>query len=298
MRHKFRMIGALLFLLGSAHAGPYAEMYKRLATEMRVSETKQKDFTTWIQKEAELCRQNPEFNVEKRISCLKRAVFTDGMVQFDTLTFRAPQDLLPDRLIVTGKGSCVSISFLTLLLAEKMDIRAEPVSLPGHVYIRFSNGVNWESNRQGYAYTDAEYREKYQLDPGKGRISRAMDVQAFEGLFRFEWANRLWQQNQGAAAIPVYLKAESFSNDFRIPGNRAVVLESLGKRAEAKKIMDSLWLFGARSEELVWNRALLMIRANEDFQDVLFMLEDAEGRRVESARLKDLKRRVLTEMSK
>jgi len=89
-----------------------------------------------------------------------------------------------------------------------------------------------------------------------------------------------------------YQHAEALWSDTRIAGNRALVLEAQGDRKGALYVMDSLWNWGARDEELVWNRSLVMLRAGNSPRQVLAVVEDAFGRRVQSARLQNLAKKL------
>jgi tetratricopeptide (TPR) repeat protein len=147
-----------------------------------------------------------------------------------------------------------------LLDFERQGIRATPVALPGHVFLRLQNGPhqgkNWEPNRPGHSYTDAEYAVKYQLDSAAGRTMQELSVSQFEGLFRYELGNRLVQQGLLDSAQSEYQKALTLWQDPRIAGNLAWALYKQGKKKAAKAILDSLWNAGVRSAELEKNRKL------------------------------------------
>lgn len=285
----------LLLLMVSLHAGPYLDLHRKLALEMKEPKEKIAGFEKWIKDKSGQCRE--QFRFEDKQACLARIVHQDTRIRFDSTQAMGASDLLPMRLVDRKYGSCLSISFLVLVLAESMGMRGEPVSLPGHVYIHFVGGVNWESNREGYAYTDEEYRKKYDLDGSRGRIARTLDHPEFEGLFRYEWANRLAAQQRNLEALHQYQIAQEHWRDARIPGNRALLLENMGQPQKARALLDSLWKVGARSEELVWNRALVMMRGSEALEIVLLFLEEAEGRRIGSERLRNLRKRIQQELA-
>lgn len=285
----------LLFMVSWLQAGSYLSLQRKLALEMRVPQTSIDSFETWVRNQSAPCRDKIRFD-EKR-ACLRKIMHEEGGIQFDSTSAQTPQDLLPQKLVIGKNGSCMSISFLVLILGEAIGVRGEPISLPGHVYVHFSTGTNWEPNREGFAYSDEEYRKKYGLDGDIGRIARALDLKEFEGLFRYEWANRLVAAKKDQDAMNQFLRAQTCWRDARIPGNRALLLESMGQRVAARKLLDSLWREGVPSEELVWNRALLMIRGSEALEVVLLFLDEAEGRLIRSDRLQRLRKRLQQELN-
>lgn len=292
----FWKASSILFLFASwLQAGSYLNLQRKLAMEMRVPQTSVDVFEKWVRDQSAPCRE--KFHFDEKRACLQRIMHEEGGIRFDSTSALTPQDLLPQKLVIGKNGSCMSISFLVLILGEAIGVRGEPISLPGHVYVHFATGTNWEPNREGFAYSDEEYRKKYGLDGNLGRIARSLDPKEFEGLFRYEWANRLVAAKQDQQAMNQFLRAQTCWRDARIPGNRALLLESMGQRVAARKLLDSLWREGIPSEELVWNRALLMIRGSDALEVVLLFLEEAEGRFIRSDRLQKLRQRLQQELN-
>lgn len=276
----------------AVHAAGYRELYSSLAREFGVSDARSKAFLTWANHTSDQCKSRRDPSLQGGVDCIRTVVHGDNGVRFDSLAASSEMDLFPDRVVQTGKGSCLPVSFLVAILAESMGVTIVPVSLPGHVYLNFPSGINWEPNREGFRYSDEEYRKKYDVDPGRGRMAYKLSVSEFEGLFRYEIANRLQASKRNAQAIVQYRKAQTLSRDPTIPGNLALVLESSGERDVALKLLDSVWKAGARSEELVWNRAIMMLRAGRPPVDVQLLVEDAQGRRIDSERLQMLVRKI------
>ena len=277
-----------LIIALTASAGDYRALYLRLAHEMDVQTPQSKALQNWIEKSATNCRTS-KASLEQAITCMRHEVYDSLGVSFDSTADHLPVDLLPSHVLYARRGSCVPVTFLVLMLAEQMGITAQPISLPGHVYVSFpAAGINWEPNRQGFRYQDDEYQKKYDLDPGRGRIAHRLSDVEFEGMLRFEAANRLVTAKRTDEAILQYTQARTKWRDPRIVGNMALALESKGNSKECLRLLDSLWTGGVRSEELVWNRALAMLRNHQTALEVQIFLQEAEGRRVESPRLHEL----------
>ena len=274
--------------VGLASASGSQRLFESLAREMDVPTPQSAALLQWVDRAAHAC-ESSNFSLVSSINCMRHEVYDSLAVTFDSTADHNPADLLPSHLLVTRRGSCIPVTFLVLLLADRMGITAQPVSLPGHVYLNFpAAGINWEPNRQGFRYSDDEYRQKYALDPGMDRMAHRLDGAEFEGMLRYEAGNRLLATHQLDAAMDQYQSARTLWHDPRVAGNMALALDAKGDSAGCLRLLDSLWIGGARSEELVWNKALAMLRNHKSTSEVQIFLQEAEGRRIESKRLQDL----------
>lgn len=292
MRIQNRMLRFLLLvLLGVVPAlcGEYLNLYRQLGTELNVPVQEQLSLQKWLQQGANACHDAHQRGSDASLHCLREQIYARAGIEFDSVSAHSVLDLMPDHLLHSRKGSCVSISFLTMLLAERMGLAFMSVSLPGHVFLNFSGDVNWEPNRKGYRYTDTEYAVKYLISPQQ---FQHLGVTQFEGLFRYEMGNRDLLAGNASRALLSYQHAAQLWKDPRIAGNMAIVLDKLGKPDTALRILDSLWQQGERSEELVWNKSLLMIRAGNAEARVLAFVEQARGYSITSSRLTALAQRL------
>jgi tetratricopeptide (TPR) repeat protein len=76
------------------------------------------------------------------------------------------ENLLIDQILENRKGYCLSFCSLYLIVAEKMNLPIYGVSVPGHFFVRYDNGVaqiNIESTVKGASYPDSYYKERYKL---------------------------------------------------------------------------------------------------------------------------------------
>jgi hypothetical protein len=285
MQKQTRGILLLVLLLGTqAFSGVYRDLYKRLASELQVSLQDQSRLEQWL--ETRDCK-SPK--TELSIQCLRDRIYGDAAIVFDTITTRAMVDLMPEHLLQSHKGACVSISFLALLLAERSGIAVQVISVPGHVFLRFSGNENWESNRSGYRYRDEEYLAKYSISAEQ---LKPLTPKQFEGVFRYELGNRSAASGDAVVASRFYMQAYGLWQDPSVAGNWALLLEKMGQRQKAISILDRLWQQGVRSEDLVWNKALMMLRAEQPATQVLAFLQSAREASIVSARLMDLDMRI------
>ena len=76
----------------------------------------------------------------------------------------ALETMLPHKAFFRRKGSCLGVSLMILMLAQRLDCPLHGVVLPGHFFCRFDDGEsreNIEPNRSGYRHPDDYYRTKY-----------------------------------------------------------------------------------------------------------------------------------------
>ena len=77
------------------------------------------------------------------------------------------ETFLPHLVYKNRKGTCLGVSLIILMLAEKLKCPLYGVMLPGHFFCRYDDGTtrcNIEPNRSGIAHTDAYYRSRYAID--------------------------------------------------------------------------------------------------------------------------------------
>jgi hypothetical protein len=134
----------------------------------------------------------------------------------------AQNSILPLRVLENRKSGCMGLSWLAMMVAESRQIPLAVIMLPGHVFLRYgadsSTTVNLEPNREGYSYTDAEYREKYQAGPWTGLEFKPLTPTQFVGLAAFNMGN-LYLDSDLRRALTWYRMAEEFFSEY--PGIKA-----------------------------------------------------------------------------
>lgn len=136
------------------------------------------------------------------------------------------ESILPLKVLQLKKSGCVGLSWLAMMVAEARNINLQSILLPGHVFLRYvsdeaSGGTafqNLEPNRNGYSYTDAEYREKYKAGPWTGLEFKPLSCRQFVGLAAFDLGN-LYLQGNPREALSWYRVAEDLFPEY--PGIEA-----------------------------------------------------------------------------
>lgn len=130
--------------------------------------------------------------------------------------------MLPLRVLETHKSGCMGLSWLAMMVAETRQIPLAVVMLPGHVFLRYgadsSTAINLEPNREGYSYSDQEYREKYKAGPWTGLEFKPLTPTQFVGLAAFNMGN-LYLDSDLRRALTWYRMAEEFFSEY--PGIKA-----------------------------------------------------------------------------
>lgn len=123
--------------------------------------------------------------------------------------------ILPLRVLETHKSGCMGLSWLGMMVAEARQIPLAVIMLPGHVFLRYGrdNTVNLEPNREGFSYTDEEYREKYKKGPWTGLEFKPLTSTQFVGLAAFNMGN-LYLDSDLRRALTWYRMAETFFPEY------------------------------------------------------------------------------------
>ena len=168
---------------------------------------------------------------------------------FDTLRLQSSENVdslnfsLPTQVLRNRKGSCVGLSLLLMTLAEKMDIGARPVFLPGHLFVRLASGTgawrNVELLRKGLARSDSFYLESFQIlgRPWYRMLSSEPEQALAALIFNLGNAHR----NTGAIAIALgeYRLARQVLPGFPDAlGSEGAMLLVLGETMEARKRLE------------------------------------------------------------
>lgn len=129
--------------------------------------------------------------------------------------------VLPLRVLETRKSGCMGLSWLAMMVAEARHLPLETILLPRHVFLRYGKNsgleqfgfskrtVNLEPNREGFSYTDEEYREKYKEGPWTGLEFKALKSCEFFGLAAFDIGN-LYMDSDPRQALAWFRMAEEF----------------------------------------------------------------------------------------
>ncbi len=144
-----------------------------------------------------------------------------------------PSSILPGRALEFKKSGCVGTTWLALMLAEARNIRIEAILVPGHMYFRV-NGVNVEPNRNGYHYSDEEYRQKYADGSWSGYEFRPLYKKQFLGLVAFNMGNYFLDSEPEIALAWYKIASEFFPAYPGVDKNRRLAIEKIDPRKSAR----------------------------------------------------------------
>ncbi len=177
---------------------------------------------------------------EEKVEILKRQVYDRWRISFDPDRDNVP-GMLPHSTLEHGKGSCLGVSLLFLLLAERLDLPLHGVLLPTHFFVRYDDGVtriNIEPNGRGKRYTDEEYRQKYNAAPGSRYDLRSLSDRETIAVLRFNLGNAYRARNLLKQACEEYQRVVDVLPDFaEARGNLAIARDLSGDTREAIRLL-------------------------------------------------------------
>jgi tetratricopeptide (TPR) repeat protein len=135
-----------------------------------------------------------------------------GFDSRDTLV----ETLLPHLVFKSRQGSCVGVSLIILMLAEKLRCPVYGVIVPGHFFCRYDDGarrINIEPNRQGCEHGNDYYKERYPCIHRPGYGLGNLDKKAVIGVLCYNAGDLCLAKKQYDAAIAWYRETLR-----RIPG--------------------------------------------------------------------------------
>lgn len=144
------------------------------------------------------------------------------------------ESILPLQVLQNRTSGCMGLVWLAMMVAEARQIPVQPILLPGHVFLKYhcdeagdSLCVNLEPNREGFSYTDDEYREKYKSGPWTGFELKPLSAAQLFGLAAFNMGNT-YLDNDVHRALTWYRMAEEFFPEYPgISANQAVAKSRL-----------------------------------------------------------------------
>lgn len=111
------------------------------------------------------------------------------------------------------RGVCLGVSILYLCLAQRLNLKLEIVTPPGHIYVRWHQGdeeVNIETTARGVNIPSEEYLG---VDT---RSLQQRNIKETIGLAHFNQASVFWEKQQYEKALNSYLKARPYLPDDQL----------------------------------------------------------------------------------
>lgn len=120
-------------------------------------------------------KQTPDAIIKAINECVFEELGYDVPQSADSTPILQDTDEVDEKLFLlhfvldTKVGNCVGLSTLYLSLSERLDLPIYGVSVPGHIFIRYDDGVtkiNIETVRRGKSYADSAYVEEFGVSAG------------------------------------------------------------------------------------------------------------------------------------
>lgn len=179
-----------------------------------------------------------------------------------------PDFLFPNRVLDNGKGSCVGLSLLFLLLAEKLDLPIYGVLVPEHMFVRYDKGesqrCNIETLRKGECMSNEWYRKTWNIIdtvtyPLENCTSEKV-MAVVEYNIGTIWLSRK-QFNKAADWFNRALKKKPVFPEAA--GNLALALDGQGKPEKALELLSDLRMKYPKLKNINKNMAALLLRCKQ-----------------------------------
>ncbi|MBN1981908.1 MAG: hypothetical protein JW795_10265 [Chitinivibrionales bacterium] len=198
------------------------------------------------------------------IDTLTVLVYDKWLIQFDPQQDDAAT-VVPQVVFKEKKGSCMGVSLLFLLIAEKASIPLYGVMLPGHFFVRFDNGKqqrNIEPNNRGIEHSDSYYIQSYALDQRRLCTSLInLDFQKTASVFYYTLASICLHDQKEIEAVALLRQSIYLWNDFEQAwGNLAVVYTQHGKNDSASTAFAQASTICPDMEKLALNYGAFLVR--------------------------------------
>jgi hypothetical protein len=120
------------------------------------------------------------------------------------------ETLLPHHVFKNKKGTCLGVSLIILMLAEKAGRPVYGIMLPGHFFCRYDDGAvrrNIEPNKEGFNHPDDYYRRQYPLAQRPWYALSNLSKQQTIGMLCYNAGVICLQNKKAGLAIPYFKEA-------------------------------------------------------------------------------------------
>jgi|GEM_PF-2260292 len=182
-------------------------------------------------------------DLKQSISNLNNYIFKKLKIKPDVSysAIKNQDNILPDSTLKFKRAHCLGLSILYLLSAEKMDVDAYLVRVPGHVFVRFCHRLdclNVETLKEGEIVTDKYYRDHFSFSERSIQdgfyLTSLKDEKELASSIYLGLGYVSSQHRQYDLAKYFYKKAIDHSRGFaEAYGNLAAIYKSLGQLRQA-----------------------------------------------------------------
>ncbi|MBD3239184.1 MAG: tetratricopeptide repeat protein [Chitinivibrionales bacterium] len=195
---------------------------------------------------------------------LKELVFDESGIAFDRDQDELP-NMFPHSVVARGRGSCLGMSLLLLVIGEKMDMPLHGVLAPEHFFVRFDDGsrsFNIETIKQGACFGDDWYRERYGIGEASPLYGlRSLGPDEVVGVLQFNVGNVYRERADYGPAVKCYEQTVAALPHFAEAwGNLGVALEALGEDERALEALERARELDPSLKNLQRNIGALQVR--------------------------------------
>ncbi|NIP99805.1 MAG: hypothetical protein GWM98_05015, partial [Nitrospinaceae bacterium] len=129
-----------------------------------------------------------------------------------------PDELFLHGLLQTGRGYCMNLSLLYLIVAERLDLPLYGVPLPNHFFVRYDDGttqINIEATEKGALYPDRFYRERFNVPESSSYFMNNLGPRGTLGAY-FSNVGMVYYRNQKPEEAVLYLQASTSINSHSL----------------------------------------------------------------------------------
>lgn len=161
-----------------------------------------------------LARLSPEASSEDKIRAINDYVFSEMRFRFPPHSLYAKEidvyTFLPS-VLDSRRGVCLGVSILYLCLSQRLELQLQPITPPGHIYLRYEapdgNIINIETTARGIDIPSEHYL---------GIDTKALQKRSIREVIGLAFMNQAavsWHKEDPKTAVTLYEKARPFLDD-------------------------------------------------------------------------------------
>lgn len=237
-----------------------------------------------------LARLEPDATPLQKIRAINDYIFSEMRFRFPPHSLHAKDiDLytfLPS-VLDSRKGVCLGVSILYLCLAQRLDLKLESVTPPGHIYVRSVSPdgeiTNIETTARGIDLPSEVFL---------GMETKSLQTRNLKGVIGLAFMNQAavcWHRDDPIKAISLYEKAKPYlPNDYLLNMFLGFNYLFVGREEEGKALLKKV-------HGVIPDHAIMTDTVSEDF---LSGKTDAESIRAVFAEVDETKTSILNKRKK
>lgn len=167
---------------------------------------------------------------------------------FEEMGFRFPPNSISTKdidifthlpsVLDSHRGVCLGVSVVYICLAQRLDLKLEMITPPGHIYIRYNDGkkvINIETTARGI-HLDSDHYLSVDTHALQQR-----NIKEVIGLVHFNQAAVYWQQQEFEKAKQAYLRAQPYlKHDFLLKELMGYIYLLTGNVTEGESLLNEV----------------------------------------------------------